>query len=121
MLFSRSMKQILKYSARVLPGQRLAKAERIRLVADTTIEGVGVCTVHGRGQFDEFAAGGGTHLFGVLHQQLAYPTAACPPVDHQGRHAHDRACVLQHPTQMQCEKSEDLTLRDREKYRVRRG
>jgi hypothetical protein len=87
--------------------------------AGGTIEGVGLCSVHGRGQLDEFAAGGGANLFGTLHQQLAHPTAARPSVDHQGRNAHDGAWVLQHPTQMQCEKSKCLTVRDREKNRIR--
>jgi hypothetical protein len=76
---------------------------------------VDIRPVHSRGQLDEFAAGGRANPFGVLHQQLAHPTAACPSVDHQGRNAHDRACVLQHLTDMRCEKSKDLTVPDREK------
>jgi hypothetical protein len=35
--------------------------------ADAAIKGMGVGTVHGRGQLDEFAPGGGGNLFSVLH------------------------------------------------------
>ena len=53
------------------------------------------------------------------------PSAASPhhdgvPVD-RPPNAQDRACVLQRPTQMRCEKPKDLGVRDREKNRVRRG
>src|SRR6516162_468975 len=115
------MKQILRYLARVLPDQGLSKAKRIRLVADTMIKGVRLRAVHGRSELDEFAAGGGANLFGALHQPLSHAATACPSIDHQCRNAHDRACVLQHPTQMRCEKSNDLAIGDGEKNRIRPG
>jgi hypothetical protein len=111
----------LRYRAGAPAGQRLAKTQRIRVIANVAIESVRLRTSDGRGQLDCLASGRRGQALGMLHQPFSDTAPPCPTVDNQRRDAHDGRGVLQHPADVQCDEAQHLSIRDGEGYRIRAG